>query len=95
MFAHVILCVLAAPIEEKMKSNSKKRKREKSAGTFYPLSTFFSFFFSDFFEGFMKKGYMWVVRLKLVSVRLGEVNERTDEKDLFRRFDLFFFILFS
>ena len=61
-FAHMILCVLVAPIEGKNEVQWQKRKREKVrkyTESFYPLLSFFFlfFFFKIFFEGFVERVY--------------------------------------
>jgi hypothetical protein len=43
---------------------------------------FFSLSFFEFFEGFMRIGYMWVVRLELTSVRLMDKAEQGDKEQL-------------
>ena len=48
---------------------------------FTVFNLFFSFFLVyRFFQGFMRIGYMWAVRLMLTSVRLMDKAERRDKE---------------
>lgn len=62
---------IQSPMTRRKEREKERESRYESAlRCFNFFNFFFLFLFSAFFGGFMRMGYMWVVRLGLTFVRL-------------------------